>query len=179
MNKEIKKKKNHHFNVIDVLVIVVAAAVALTLAYFFISGQNIGGRGKKTTLRYIIMLEKQDKMLHGFINKSDMVIDNDSGNILGTVQNVNYSDTEYPVYDEANDIIRISTYENYENAYVEVTSECSFTEDRYTVSGISIAAGRQVSFRTPSYIGKGTIISVEEIKEPAVLSNPEAAPQQQ
>ena len=159
------EKRKFRFNVIDALIILVVIAAVGVLAYVFASekGDTDEKIGEKVKIQYVLQTTETREQFVKNITASDIIYDDESGKVLGTVVSV----TDEPAYftgtDNKNAVQVISEIEGKRNMFITVEADAEIQNSGYTVDGFSVKVGGTVKLSTPNLIANSNIVSVEVV----------------
>lgn len=149
------------FNLFDIIVIAVAVALAAVLLLTR-SGGVEQVVAQTTTVHYTIELTSMANGSAGLIAPGDPLVDKVKKYNIGTVTDVEVTDTETLTNDLENGEVKLTTSPGLQTATVEVEVQAAETSSQLTADGgFVLRVGQSVSVRGPGYWGTGYIVAVE------------------
>ena len=165
-NKVTKHTKNRaSFNVVDAIVTVVAL-VLIALFFFVLDPFNWfenKAHFRETYITYAIEIKALDEEIIEGINKGDKVIDGNSGEYLGEVDQItSYKAYEWQHVEGKTQMVQIELVGK-KDIYITLKVRCVYQQDvGYIVNGQRIAVGSPIDLKTQQLIGSGFCVSITE-----------------
>ncbi len=164
-----KRKGKYRFNIIDVLLIIVIVLSVLAIA-FLVYNSNKQEKNesdmKNVKIVYTIENKEIDDILRGKIDIGNALYTSDGKVKLGEVVDVEYSASEYQVYNSATGHDGSYTHPGLLDMRVVMSAEATVDESGiYYINGVRLNEGKDLEARFPLYTGKFVCTSVSEVNE--------------
>ncbi|MBQ9511323.1 MAG: DUF4330 domain-containing protein [Clostridia bacterium] len=152
---ESKNVQKSRFNFVDVIVIVLALAMTAAIVYFFVSRRTTTAPSGDKTVVYTLKLPGVNADYLAMIKENDTITDSSTGNVLGTVREVQAKHTLYVGDTVADDgkggkTAAYSEYDNLFDVYITIYVTAS-VDDR----GIAYIGSNRILVGSPFYIRHG------------------------
>ena len=163
-NKVTKHTKDRAgFNAVDAIVILVALTL-IALFFFVLDPFNWfenKAHFRETYITYAIEINAIDENIIKGIAKGDKVIDANSGEYLGEINQITtYRSFEWQNVDGKMEQIELV---GKKDLYVTLIVRCVYEQDvGYMVSGQRIAVGSPIDLKTKQFVGSGFCVSIKE-----------------
>ena len=164
-----KGRGKYRFNIIDVLLLlVIALSVASILFLYFYDGKVGEDKADVEQVDIIFTVSRTElpAILRGKINMGDSVLDADGGTALGTVIDVEYTDSVYTGYDSESGVKYEEIYPGKIDVKVRISAKAVIDENgMYNINGFVLNMGKEADLRFPYYTGRAVCVSVSEVSE--------------
>lgn len=169
MSDSNKIRAKYRFNIIDVLLllIIVISIAAMLFLYFYNGKLNDGEKDvEKVKIVYAVKQTEVPAILRGKINTGDSVIDGETLNVIGSVMDLEYTDSVYELYDGDTESRIEEKYPGKIDIKVWISAEAVVDENGlYVVNGCAVNSGKVTDLRFPNFTGEAVIVSVSEVSE--------------
>ncbi len=160
-----EKKKKYRFNLVDVILVllILASAAAVVYLVFFEGKVTEGETSEQTDVIYTLKAADTDSVFRGKINIGDEVIDKKTGNKVGEVIDVQYTDSTYKTYNAERGEAQNNAYPG--KIDISVTVSASGMKDSdgvISVGSFKLAIGSRIVFRTPLFEAECICVSYSE-----------------
>lgn len=154
------------FNLFDLGLIAVAVILAAVLV---ISGRQTAAEvveedagGEKTQVRYTVELSSLNEDFSDIIKPGDTVIERSKRYSLGTVEDVQVSETTRNVFDYANEVYIKAPVEGYVNLRVTISGSAVIKDDAiYLDDAELLRVGRSVNMLLGKVASAATVMEIE------------------
>ena len=165
-NKVTKHTKDRAgFNAVDAIVILVALTL-IALFFFVLDPFNwfeSKAHFRETYITYAIEIKAIDENIIDGIAEGDKVIDANSGEYLGEVDQItSYKSYEWQYLEGKTQMVQVELVGK-KDLYITLKVKCVYEQDvGYIVNGQRIAVGSSIDLKTQQLIGSGFCVSIKE-----------------
>lgn len=158
-------KRKFRFNAIDAIIILIVLAAVAVFGYVFMSDKTTeeDPPAEKVKIQYVLQTYETRERYVNNIAPSDILYEDETGKVLGTVVSV----TDEPAYftgtDNKNSVQVISEIEGKRNMFITVEAEAQPLKNGFSVDGNMLVVGGAAKAVTPNLIVNTNIISIEVI----------------
>jgi len=153
-------KKRIRLNFFDILLIVLVAAIAALGCIFLFS------RLSKTTndveIEYTITIKDVSTDIHIMATPGESIVDTIRLGTIGEVVSFTTEPCKYTGFDQETQTIVETELKDFVNVLLTIKANAQKNEDAYSVSGVRVAIGSQIYFRTPYYTAFGYVTEINE-----------------
>ena len=168
-----EQKKAYRFNIIDfALMLVIVAAVAI-LAYIMIGDNTVFMGDEDGMVLYTIEIPSiKNEFISSFLlAKGSTIIDSVRTNELGIIQDIQITECIELTNDLAAGVVREKVRDGFSRVIITILAKCKKDGVKFSVNGLTIMVGMQLSFRTPYLIHYGNCTSLVEVDEEGNIIN--------
>ena len=161
------EKKKGRVNVIDVFIVIIAIILVAAFAHFATNKpQRATGETSDeifdATVKYTVSVDEFSEEFKDLIKVGEKIRNVDFDCEVGKVVAVTPAEpmTQYN-YSETEGKMVKSNVPNKYKCLITVESECAESENNFYIGAIQLKVGKSMSFKTPGYTFKGTVMSIE------------------
>ena len=159
-----EKKKAFRFNVIDVIIILLVLAAVAALVYFLFFKNDAPSSDRVYEVEFVIESKEIRNEFSGLIKQGDTIYDMNTQRKLGEVINAEYVDSVRKTFDSGSGESKVSRVPDMLDLYITVRADDVRLTDCYVTEGrFKLIVGNEAEYRTPSFSGRGTLVSVKII----------------
>lgn len=153
-------ERKHRLNALDfLLIILIVGAIAAAVAIVVRSNPNIISGGDKE-IEYVIKSDGLPSQLNGCISVGDLIYDDETNQVIGTVIAVNEAPATLKGYDTATGKPVYTEVTGKTNIAITVKATVWADGSSYKIDNYRIAVGMDVSFHTHATALSGQITKI-------------------
>lgn len=153
-------KKKHRLNAIDfLLIILIVGAIAAAVVMVVRSNPNIISGGDKE-IEYVVKSESLPSQLKGCISKGDLIYDDATNQVIGTVVAVSEAPTKLVGYSSITGEPVYTEVDGKTDITITVKATVWANGSSYKIDNYRIAVGMDVSFHTHATALSGQITKI-------------------
>lgn len=158
-------KRKFRFNAIDAIIILIVLAACAVFGYVFMSDSTKEEEppAEKVKIQYVLQTFETREQYVGNIAESDIIYEDGTGKVLGTVVSVTHEPAYYTGVNGENAMQVISEIEGKRNMFITIETEAEPLKNGFSVDGNVFVVGGVAKFVTPNLIANSNIISIEVI----------------
>jgi hypothetical protein len=159
-------KKPYKFNITDgflILIILIAAAVLV----YIVAGTGLFRGGGEITVQYTIEIPAiKNEFVEAISGITGYKItDSVRSYDIGEIQRVSISEAFENAIDGEKGVVTRARLPDHSRVLITVRAKAKMDGVKYSINGMIIMVGVQLHFRTQDFMGYGTCIAFDEIKE--------------
>jgi len=163
-NDKQNPKKQKKFNFFDILLLVLLLLI-IAGAIVYLLRDRSENPVETVAIEYTVVVKDQPDYMHIVIEEGDTVIDSQKLKTSGTVAAVSIEPATYDVYAESTQSMVHGDMQDTNNVYITIRANVEQNGAGYLLNGQHLAVGGVAYVRTPRFVAKGYVVSVEKVTE--------------